>query len=233
MGNHLWGLAELIVHLFEFQVLPGHEAEVAGSLAQTGPARRPSSGDLMHCAGSRLSRHQQEHIAVTCWPDHETFVGGTDRLGVPSYLSAKASLLTARRSMAFTVVSSIGATSDGARILRVYTAQVAAASLEEWGRREAEQLVELERMKGMVCARAGVGLGVADADGELPIVAISAWRDWEAVLAATGGHIDRLILTTELDDLERPGGLVHYDLIEFDERGSGEDHRAEDSGPAT
>lgn len=208
----------MIVHLLEFRVVPGHEAEVTGFLRHTAPGGRPSAGILMRCVGSRLNRHQQEHLVVTCWRDGAAFTRGTDPQGVPGYLAPKADLLSEPRSSGFRVSAALGDEPDGARILRVYRAQVAAASVVEWEGRAAEQMTALSGKQSLIFARAGVVLDDERPSDEVSVVALSAWRDWDAVLAATGGHIDRLVQDTELIDLERPVGVDHYELFESDLR---------------
>ena len=208
----------VIVHLLELRVVPGHEAEVVGLLRHSTPGARGPAGLLLRCVGKRLSRHQQEHIVVTCWRDREAFTHGTDPQGVPAYLSPKADLLSERRSSAFRVSAAMGDEPGAARILRVYRARVATASVEEWERRAAEQLTVLAAKDSLVFARAGVDLAGEHPSDEVPVVALSAWRDWDAVLEATGGHIDRLVEDTELIDLERPIAVDHYELFESDPR---------------
>jgi hypothetical protein len=208
----------VIVHLLEFRALPGHEAEVTGFLRHSTSGDHHPAGLLTRFVGRRLSRQQQEHIAVTCWRDESAFTRGTDPLGAPAYLAPKADLLAERRSSAFGVSAALGDRPDGARILRVYRARVATAAVEKWQRRAAEQLTALSTKERLVFARAGVGLAGADSSGEVSVVALSAWDDWDAVLAATGGHIDRLVQATELVDLERPEGVDHYELLESEPR---------------
>ncbi|MGD0862215.1 MAG: hypothetical protein ABSA21_05575 [Candidatus Limnocylindrales bacterium] len=168
---------------------------------------------MISSAGTRLSRHQSEHIVVTCWRTDAAFARGTDPQGVPAYLSPRADLLSARRPSTFRVTASLGSSLEGARILRVYRAQVAAASIAAWERRAAELLTSLSATDGLVAMRAGSSPAGAHSGSGLQVVAVSAWRDWDAVLAATGGHIDRLLQETELADVEEPIGVDHYELL--------------------
>ncbi len=91
-------------------------------------------------------------------------------------------------------------------------------SVEEWASRAVDQLPSLSERDGLVWVRAGLDIAGADSGGEVSIVALSAWRDWDAVLTATGGHIDRLVQSTDLTDLERPIGVNHYELLRPDTR---------------
>ena len=222
----------MIVHLLEFRVVPGHEAEVIGFLRHAVPAERRLKGLLTRCTGRRLNRRQPELIALTCWRDNATFAAGTDPLGAPAYLSSKADLLTDRRSSTFRASAIAGDDPEPAHILRVYRAGVAVGSTAEWERCAGEQLAELTAMDGLVFVRAGIvpaGAALAGsslADGqpgdEASVIALSAWRDWDAVLAATGGHIDRLLETNALADLERPIGVDHYELLGPDSGSQGD-----------
>jgi hypothetical protein len=203
-----------IVHLVEFRVVPGHEAEVPAYLRNAAPAERHSARLRVICIGRRLRGHSQEHIAVVGWRDGRDYARGTDPLGVPSYLSAKADLLSELRSSAFDVSTVLGDGTEGARILRVYRTHVVAASLGDWQRRSVEPLTRLSEKEGLVYLRAGTGLAGPDASGEVPILILCGWRDWDAMLAATGGHIERPAQESNLDDLEGPGEIDHYELLE-------------------
>ena len=209
-----WGQPLVIVQLLEFQVVPGHEAEVTSSLRQTVLEGPLPAGILMRCAGKRLSQQQAEHIVATCWRTDAAMTAGLDEHGLPRYLAPVAELLGGRRLAAFDVSASIGHSLAGARIMRVHRGSVAPESLEIWARSSAAQVEKLSARDGLICARAGASRAGASADGEVPVFAISAWRDWEAVLAATGGHIDRLVEDTDLGELERAVALDHYQLLE-------------------
>jgi hypothetical protein len=199
--------------VLEFLVEPGHEAEVAGFMRNAGTGRRAPAGLEMLCLGRRLSRNQQEHVIVSSWSDEAAFEKATDHVGLPAFLAPKADLLSVRRAADFAVSASLGSGPEGGRILRVYRARVAAEAVDEWTARSLEQIPGLSEKDGLLCVRAGVGRGAADARGEVLVLALSAWRDWDAVLAATGGHIDRLLKSTELIGLERPMGVDHYELV--------------------
>ncbi len=206
-----------IVHLAEFYVVPGHEAEVVGYLRNAVPGSRSSAGFATICIGTRLRGQRQEHIAVADWRDERDYARGTNPLGVPRYFSAKADLLSELRSSAFDASTAMGEGTGGARILRVYRTHVVAASLADWHRRTVEPLTRLSQKQGLLYLRAGTGLAGPDARGEVPILILCGWRDWDVMLAATGGHIDRPAQETHLDDLEGPSDVDHYELIEPEE----------------
>ena len=216
VGDNGPGATIVILQLLEFRVVPGHEAEVTSSLRQSVLVGPLPAGILTRCVGRRLSRNQSEHIVATCWRDEAAMAAGTDQHGMPRYLTPLAELLSGRRQATFVVAASIGHDLAGARIMRVYRAKVARESLETWEKSSAEQVVQLSARDGLICARAGASRAGASGEDEVPVFAISAWRDWDAVLAATGGHIDRLVEDTDLGDLERAAALDHYQLLEPD-----------------
>jgi hypothetical protein len=196
-------------------VVPGHDAEVTGFLRHAVLEAAFPAGVAMLCAGKRLSSHRPEHILVTCWRDEAAYRKGTDARGMPVFLAAKADLLTGPRSFIFEAAGSIGTSLAGARIMRSYRARIPAEAVPVWKERAESQLAALGARDGLICVRAGISQ-VGEAEGEVVVSVISAWRDWAAVLAATGGHIDRLVQDTEFEDLEQPAGLDHYQLLEPD-----------------
>ncbi len=207
------GQPTVIVHILEFRAKPGHEAELVGFLRNLQAGTRPVGGLLKHYIGRRLSRHQQEHVAVTCWNDVAAFTRGTDPLGTPAYLWPRGDLLSDRKSSSYRVCASLADGTEVARVLRVYRADVAPSDVDEWERRTAEHMTGLVGTEGLVYLREGVGTAGANQEGNVPIVALSCWRNWDAVLAATGGHIDRLVQATELIDLERTTSVDHFELV--------------------
>ena len=196
--------------------MPGHGAELAGFVRQI-LLDDPPAGVALRCVGRRLGRQQPEHLLVTCWEDEAAFARGTDRSGMPAYLSTKSDLLLDRRSSAFAVTVWHGDGPKGSRILRLYQAHVGAADVEAWKRRAVEQTAQLAEQAGLVCVRAGVSLSGADSNGEVAVMTLTAWSDWERVLTATGGHIDRYVRD---DDLTEPRHSVgsdrvdHYEVLE-------------------
>lgn len=208
----------VIVQMLEFHVAPGHEAEVASYLSHIMSDEAVPPGVQTWCAGKRLTMQKSQYIVATCWDDEASMARGTDAAGVPDFLAPKAEFLDDVRTSAFDASASIGRGLEGARIMRVYRAEVVAEAIPDWRDRWTAQLAWLAAWDGLVCVRAGVHLPAGQQSGKVPVMAISAWRDWEAVLAATGGHIDRVVLETESPDIERPGTIDHYQLLEVEAR---------------
>jgi hypothetical protein len=208
----------VIVQMLEFHVAPGHEAEVASYLTHIMSDEQVPPAIQMRCAGKRLNMQKSQYIVATCWDDDASMARGTDAAGVPQYLAPKAELLGAVSAVTFDVSAAIGLGLKGARIMRVYRAQVAAETLPDWQDRWISQITGLAAWDGLVCVRAGVQVAAERSGGMVPVLAIGAWRDWEAVLAATGGHIDRLILETDTPEVERLASIDHYQLLEGEGR---------------
>jgi len=203
----------VIIHLLEFQVVPGHAVEVTGFLRHSLADDPLPAGVVMRCAGRRLEHNQSEHIVATCWRDDDALASGTDQNGLPSYMASKAEFLGSPRSTTYGAAASIGGGIEGGRIIRVYHALIDADAVTEWKQRWREQVDSVAGRDGLICVRAGVSCSGPQSGGELSVVAVSAWRDWDAVLAATSGHIDRLVEDTASSDLERSAELDHYQLI--------------------
>lgn len=193
--------------------MPGHEAEVTGFLRHSVLGSALLEGVVTTCVGRRLGRHQHEHIVATNWRDEGAYRHGTDRHGLPVHISPEADLLSDRRSSAFRVAASTGRGWEGARILRIYRASIAAESVPVWEQRAMEPLTPLSIKDGLFSVLAGVRVPSVASSGRVSVIAVSAWRDWDAVLAATGGHIDRLVQETELTSLEQPIAVDHYQLL--------------------
>jgi hypothetical protein len=101
-----------------------------------------------------------------------------------------------------------------ATILRVYRADVAAGALNSWTNMVEERARALAETAGLCVVLAGTYGPAVESTGDLPIMAVSAWRDWTAVLSATRGHIDQAVLDTDLGELEKPGPVDHYQLLD-------------------
>jgi hypothetical protein len=203
----------MIVHLLKYQVVAGRDAEVDGFVRHSALATPPTPGIVARCVGRRLGPVGHEHVAATAWTDLDVFRSGTSSGGVPDYLSPVADRMRDVRSARYRVVVAEGPGCEDARILRIYHATVATEMLATWERRATEPIDRLAAKPGLLKAFAGVGVLDADPPGETSIVAITAWLDWGSVISATGGHIDRLLLETELADLERPSDVEHYQLL--------------------
>jgi hypothetical protein len=166
----------------------------------------------MRCFGRRLLHNQPEHIVGTCWQDEAAFAAGTDRRGVPKYLAPEAGVVEVLHSSAFEISTAIGDGLDGAEIVRVLRSVVAADLTEAWKRDTAGSAGWIRAHDGLVLFQAGVSLA-APTDGQVSVATLSAWRDWDAVLVATGGRLGNLIRNTRFDEVERLDRLAHYELL--------------------
>ncbi len=207
----------VIVHLVEFRSAPGHEAEVVACLrhpeVRIGP---PPQGLLADTIGRRLGQRHREHVLVTAWKDEPSWRKGTDN-GSPRCLAQVAEWLTARRDCRFRAVACAGPSWQGSKILRVYRGKVPRDSLASWEARANGPMEGLAAKPGLVSIAVGPVTDDATADdataAEQEVVAVSSWRDWDSVLQATGGHLDRLIEETEMSELERKVDVEHYQLL--------------------
>jgi hypothetical protein len=50
---------------------------------------------------------------------------------------------------------------------------------------------------------------------------LTAWTEWDLLLAATGGRLERTLIDTEISDLERPARADHFELLELMPAGTG------------
>lgn len=205
----------VIVHLLEYQVLAGHAAEVAGFVRQSLDAPMPA-GLLTRCVGRRLALDGPKQVVASAWQDVNAFRVGTNSAGVPRYVAGKSSLMRRRVPGQFRAVVWCGADWSHARVLRLYRASVAAAALAEWEERVPQALDEVTRKAGASAAVAGVALDDKDAADGIPILVLTAWRDWDALLKATGGRLNWPLLNTELADFEEHSVADHYELMETD-----------------
>jgi hypothetical protein len=204
-------LAE-IIHLFEYRVQPGFDAEVERFLRHVTAEHKKPAGLVARSAGRRLGRDQREYILGSIWLDEKSFAQGTDARGVPSCLAAKGGLLRDLRSSDYTVVAPAAASWAHAQILRVYRASVRNEDVAAWRQRAIEPIGRLSAKDGLNAVLAGFGESATSEPAVTPVIAITVWRDWESVLLATGGHLDRLLKETELGDLESPIDVEHYQL---------------------
>ena len=206
----------MILHLLEFRVVPGHEAEVVGFLRQQATVAKADEGIVTRCFGRRLGTQGREHLAATVWSGWDAFRRGTDGEGLPGFLSAISVLLGVESSTRYRVVASTSLRCEGARILRLYRTTIAADAVETWERRALEPVGQLASREGLLTVVAGVGKdqggSVAQA-GEASVVVLTAWSDWNLLLAATGGHLNSALADSELADLERSANADHYEVI--------------------
>jgi hypothetical protein len=211
------GEPNVIVHLLEYRVIPGHEAEVTGYLRHGVLTATPSNGLAARFVGRRLSDRGREQLAVTTWRDQAAFARGTDAEGLPAYLAPESSLLCDRASSRYRLVASTGLDRVGGRVLRLYRSSVAAEAIEMWERRALEHVGRLDRREDVLTAVAGVETeagGEGRRAGAADVVVLTVWSEWDRLLAATGGHLDRSLLGTDLADLERPGTADHFEILE-------------------
>ena len=206
----------MILHLLEYRVVPGHEAEVVGFLRQRATVAKAYEGIEIRCFGRRLGTQGREHLAATVWSGWDAFRRGTDEEGLPGFLSALPVLLGVESSTRYRVVASTGLHCEGARILRLYRTTIAADAVETWERRAQEPVGQLAAREGLLTVVAGVG---KDQDGsvaharEAGVVVLTAWSDWNLLLAATGGRLNSALADSELADIERSASADHYEVV--------------------
>lgn len=206
----------MIVHLLEYRVVPGHEAEVVGYLSHRALVAPSDRGLVCRYVGRRLGTHGREHLAATVWSDWEALRHGVDEAGVPGFLGAKSELLAAKRSSQYRVVASTGLGCEGAGVLRLYRTSIAADAVEIWERRALEPVGQLASKKGLLTVVAGVSTDQdrpAAQAGEASVVVLTAWAKWDLLLTATGGRLNSALTDTELEDIERPATADHYEVM--------------------
>jgi hypothetical protein len=203
----------VIVHLLEYRVVPGHEAELVSYVCNSVLGEPGQDGVMSRCVGRRLSREVPRYVALTEWEGWGAFVAGTDGSGIPGYLAPVRDLLLGPSSHLYRVVASAGVDGVEARILRVYRARVPAGQLDDWevlARKAARALTE---KAGMLRVEAGIGFEDPHRPDGVEIAAVTAWRDWQSVVAATGGHLHHLLQDTEIVDVEQTLQADHYQLL--------------------
>lgn len=206
------GATSVIVHLLEYQVLPGHAAEVAGFVSQLLGAPMPS-GLLARCAGRRLSIDGPRYIMASVWRDLDAFRVGTTASGVPRDLASKASLIRRRMSGQYRSVESHVEDWCEARVLRLHRASLAQDALEAWECGVLDDLNMIAGKIGNLVALAGVAVGDETASSDASILVLTAWRDWDALLDATGGRLNRPILGTETAGPQPHSLADHYEFV--------------------
>lgn len=210
----------MIVHLLEYQVLPGHAAEVEGFVRESLSASA-RGGLLARCAGRRLAVDGPRHIVLSAWRDADVFRIGTNSAGMPRDLASRASLIRRRLPSQFRAVEWHGLNWCDARVLRLYRASVARDGLEAWERSVPGELHEIIGKPGSVAALAGVAILDEEDPSDVQIMVLSAWRDWDSLLGATGGRLNRPILGTENAGPQPPSLADHYELIDIESNSSG------------
>lgn len=213
----------MIAHLLEYQILPGHAAEVEGFVRQS-LATSVQAGLAARCAGRRLAVDGPRYIVISAWWDEDAFRVGTNSAGIPRDLVGKASLIRRRQSSQFRAVEWHGINWCEARVVRLYRASMARDGLDAWERRVPDELSEIVGKLGIMAALAGVAIGNEDASTDVPILVLTTWSDWDSLLGATGGRLSRPILGTELAGPQPPSLADHYELIDMEANGEGAAH---------
>ena len=205
-----------MVHLFEYRAVPGHEAELTGFLRRR-PLGTPNvEGLVAVIAARRLSQNGHAHLAVTCWRDAPCLARGTDAAGLPAPLTPTAELVGDRVSSHFRAAVQAGLGRTGARVLRVYRTSVKAGLIGDWEARALESAGQIAAKDGISLILAGVEIDEDETtrpSGEVRVVVMTAWTEWDLLLDATGGRLNRAILDTELADLEKPAVADHFEIL--------------------
>ncbi len=202
----------MILHLFEYQVLPGHAAEVAGFVRQS--LEHPAPPRLVaRCAGRRLSVDGPRYIVVSLWRDPDAFRVGTNPSGMPRDLAPNARLFRRRLSSSFRTERVRGADWCEARVLRLHRAVIVSDELEGWEESVRYDIDAIAAKPGNLVATAGVGIEDEENRPEVPILVLTAWSEWDSLLEATGGRLNQPIQGTERSG-PMPHHLAdHYELI--------------------
>jgi quinol monooxygenase YgiN len=204
----------MIIHLAEFRIKPGFEAEVVATLQHATPGGERPEGVVAHSVGRRLGQSHRWHLMACAWRDFETWRHALNDAGSPICLTRVADKLDDRRDSVVDVVASAGPSWEEGRVLRIYRARVRADQLDEWEARARGPVEWLSGRDGLVSIVVGPSWPRPESGNDRVVFAISAWRDWSDVLSATGGRIHAALLRTELSDLEQPIGAEHYELLE-------------------
>jgi len=206
-----------IVHLLEYRIRPGHDAEVTGVLRHGLLAGPLPDGIVARFAGRRLSGQGRQHFVATPWSDSAALSLAIDEQGLPVYLAGQASLLGHVETSRYRQAASTGLGREGAKVVRLYRTSIAADAVESWERRAVEMIGRLVTMRGLLVAQAGVetdGEDVVLRVGDARIAVFTAWEEWDLLLAATGGRLEKPLLDTELTDLEQPARADHFQLLD-------------------
>ena len=205
-----------IAHLLEYQIQPGHEGEVTGFLRHELLAEPLPDGMVARFAGRRLSGQGRQHFVATTWRDPTALAAAIDAEGLPPCLAERASLLGVRTASSYRLAASTGLGLEGARVLRLYRTSTALEAVEFWERRAVETIGRLVATPGLLAAQAGVEIDGEDPvvrDGQVRIAVLTAWAEWDLLLTATGGRLDKALLDTEITDLEQPASADHFELL--------------------
>jgi hypothetical protein len=152
-----------IVHLLEYRIRPGHDAEVTSLLRR-----------------ELLTGQGRQHFVATTWCDQAALARAVDAEGLPAYLAARTSLLSHLETSRYRFAASTGLGREGAKVLRLYRTTIAADAVESWERRAVETIGRLVATPGLLAAEAGVetaGEDVVLHDGDARITVLTAWAN--------------------------------------------------------
>ncbi len=203
----------MIVHLVEFRIKPGFEGEVVAALHHQSAGGNRPAGVVAHSIGRRLGHGHRRYVFACGWQDFESWQAGLDGEDFPACLTLVSDRLDDRRDCVVDVLASAGPSWEEGHVLRIYRAAVRADRLAEWEARARGPVGWLAGRQGLVSILVGPSWPRPASDGEQTVLAVSAWREWSDVLAATGGRLDQPLERTELADLEKPLGADHYELM--------------------
>jgi hypothetical protein len=204
----------VIVHLLDYRVVPGHEAEVEGFLRHQGLVGSAPRGMVCRYVGRRLRSQGPEHLAVSVWSGPEALRSGLGEQGIPSFFAATSDLLGTKSSSRYRVVASTGLGARGARVLRVYRTAIPADAVVAWGRQTLEAVGRLPVNEGFLTAFAGISADPPGPAAGAGGIVVTAWTDWDLLLAAIGGRLNSPLLGAGIDDLENQATRDHYGVIE-------------------
>ena len=201
-----------LTHVVGYRVVPGHEVEHQGFLRQSVLGAGLPAGAVGRCVAHRLGHGGPEYVVITRWLSEAAFEAGTRSDGLPLYLEPKADLLADCASALYRDVVVSETASAASRIVRLYRATIRRADREHWENSAGRSVAALAQRPGIRTIHTGEGQ--AGENGTISVVAITGWEDWASVIAATGGHLDRLLLDTELIDMEKAHSVEHYQVLE-------------------
>jgi hypothetical protein len=213
-GRHVGGLV-VFLHLLEYRIVPGHEVELTGFLRHVVLTATPRGGLVARLAGRRLSRQGRSQVVATTWQDEASLGRGIDERGVPVELAEKAGLLQDLVTSSYRVTASAGIGRDEGTVLRLHRPSIAAGAAEIWKRRTLETFDRLVSRDGLIAAVAGVEAAHHSVGGEsvARVAVVTTWIDWDMLLAAAGGRLDRALLEDDFADLEEPSRASHFELM--------------------
>jgi hypothetical protein len=151
---------------------------------------------------ARRSAEEAQRAIVSVWASDAEMAAGVAASGLDE-LEAEVGAVVEILPLAVVVVDDQAA---DATVLRVFRGTVRDGALDEY--------VELARAGTLADMSAGTGpqalyLAAQSAEG---FVTVSAWPDWDRIMTATGGKLDRPIATRHTEQLVR-AQVAHYEVI--------------------